>query len=57
MATNPMKALRDANAAAVAAIAEIGDPTARYTATVDLADWHRDQARALIAAPPQPTKS
>lgn len=52
--TDPTKALREAEAAAVAAIAEIGDPTVRYTAALDLADWHREQARALLAHPPQP---
>lgn len=52
--TDPTKALREAEAAAVAAIADIGDPTARYSAALELADWHRERARALLAHPPQP---
>ncbi len=52
--TDPTKALQEADAAAVAAIAEIGDPTARYSAAMDLADWHQERARDLIAHPPAP---
>lgn len=52
--TDPTEALHVADAAAVAAIAEIGDPTARYSAAMDLADWHQERARDLIAHPPQP---